>query len=78
MGNQASPSSRRVISIFTLAMINVAAIASLKNLPMMAEYGLTLVFYFAIADLPFQEAGLGGGGMSHKQNRIFQAGRTWT
>jgi len=41
------------IGIFTLAMINVAAIASLKNLPMMAEYGLSLVFFYSLAAIVF-------------------------
>ena len=43
----------RVLSVFTLAMINVAAIASLRNLPMMAEYGLALVFYLTLSGLFF-------------------------
>lgn len=41
------------ISIFTLAMINVAAIVGLKNLPVLAEYGWGLILYFAIASLVF-------------------------
>lgn len=41
------------LSIFTLAMINVAAIVSLKNLPVMAEYGVSLIFYFFLATLFF-------------------------
>ena len=44
---------RRVLGVFTLAMINVAAIASLKNLPMMAEYGLALLFYIGVAAFAF-------------------------
>lgn len=36
-----------------LAMINVAAILSIKNWPMTAEYGATSIFYFCIAALLF-------------------------
>ena len=45
--------NKTVLGVFSLAMINVAAIASLKNLPMMADYGLALVFFIAIAALAF-------------------------
>jgi putative glutamate/gamma-aminobutyrate antiporter len=41
------------LSVFTLAMINVAMIASLRGLPTMAEYGLTAVFFFVAAALVF-------------------------
>ncbi len=51
--NRTSPVSRRVLSVFTLAMINVAIIASLRGLPTMAEYGLTAVFFFVVAALVF-------------------------
>lgn len=51
--NRTSPTSRRVLSVFTLAMINVAMIASLRGLPTMAEYGLTAVFFFVVAALVF-------------------------
>jgi len=45
--------NRRVLGVFTLAMINVAAIATLKNFPTMAEYGLSLIFYFVVASIIF-------------------------
>ena len=48
-----SSSNRRVLSVFTLAMINVAAIASLKNLPVTAEYGVGSVFFYAVTALIF-------------------------
>ncbi len=51
--NRPSPVSRRVLSVFTLAMINVAMIASLRGLPTMAEYGLTAAFFFVAAALVF-------------------------
>jgi len=41
------------IGVFTLAMINVAAVFSMRNLPPMAEYGYTVVFYLTLASLCF-------------------------
>lgn len=41
------------IGIFTLAMINVAAVLSLRNLPGLAEYGYALIFYLTIGSLCF-------------------------
>ncbi|MCP8306324.1 MAG: amino acid permease [archaeon] len=52
-GEKELSSNRRVLSVFTLAMINVAAIASLRGLPAMAEYGLSSIFYFVVATLIF-------------------------
>ncbi len=45
--------SRRVLSIFVLAMLNVSVMASLRNLPLVAEYGLGSVFYFGLVALLF-------------------------
>lgn len=44
---------KRVLGTFPLAMITVAAIVSLRNLPLSAEYGLSSVFYFVVAALVF-------------------------
>lgn len=44
---------KRVLGVFTLAMLTVAAIISLRNLPLSAEYGLSSVFYFVVAALIF-------------------------
>jgi putative glutamate/gamma-aminobutyrate antiporter len=44
---------RRVLSIFVLAMLNVSVMASLRNLPLVAEYGLGAVSYFLIVALLF-------------------------
>ncbi len=44
---------KRVLGKFTLAMMTVAAIVSLRNLPLPAEYGLASVFYFVVAALLF-------------------------
>lgn len=45
--------NRRVLGVFTLCMINVAAILSLRNLPVMSEYGLGMIFYYALSALCF-------------------------
>jgi putative glutamate/gamma-aminobutyrate antiporter len=44
---------KRVISVFTLIMINVIAIDSLRNVPAAAEYGFSLVFYYLLAGVTF-------------------------
>lgn len=44
---------RRVLSIFVLAMLNVSIMASLRNLPLVAEFGLSAIFYFFIVALFF-------------------------
>ena len=46
-----SPS--RTLNIFFLAMINVAAICSIKNWPLTAEYGFSSLFYFIVSSLLF-------------------------
>ncbi len=43
----------RVLSVFTLAMINVAAVISVRNWPTIAEYGLSSFFFFALAGVLF-------------------------
>lgn len=45
--------SKRVLSVFSLVMINVIAVDSLRTLPMSAEYGFALVFYYLAAGLVF-------------------------
>lgn len=45
--------NKRVLSVFTLVMINVIAIDSLRNLPANAATGLYIVFYYVIATLTF-------------------------
>ena len=39
--------------MFSLAMLNVAAVMSLRGLPMMAETGMKMIFYLVIASLFF-------------------------
>jgi len=45
--------SKKVLSIFSLVMINVIAVDSLRTLPISAEYGFTLVFYYLLAAIVF-------------------------
>ena len=44
---------KRVLGMFSLAMIDVAAVISLRNLPTIAEYGWGSIFIFALALLGF-------------------------
>ncbi|MCH9611598.1 MAG: Glutamate/gamma-aminobutyrate antiporter [Chlamydiia bacterium] len=48
-----SSNPKRVISVFVLAMFNVSIMASLRNLPLVAEYGYSAIIYFAIVGLFF-------------------------
>jgi glutamate:GABA antiporter len=43
----------RSITVFTLAMINVAAVISVRNLPSIAEYGFSSLFFFILAAILF-------------------------
>lgn len=45
--------SDKTLSVFTLAMINVAAIVSLRGLPAEAVYGLSSIFYYVFAAVCF-------------------------
>ncbi len=47
--NESVGKEKSTISVFTLAMINVAAIVSLRGLPSEAVYGLSSVFYYLFA-----------------------------
>lgn len=48
-----SRSPKRTLSIFVLIMLNVSLMASLRNLPMIATYGLSSLFYFFVVGLCF-------------------------
>lgn len=48
-----SSKPRRTISIFMLAMFNVSIMASLRNLPLVAEFGLSAIFFFVLVALFF-------------------------
>ncbi len=45
--------SSSLLGPFALAMINVAAIASLRDLPQMAKYGVGCIFFYLLAGLVF-------------------------
>ena len=45
--------NKRLLSVFTLAMINVAIVASLRVLPMMGKEGLHSIFFFVVAAIVF-------------------------
>ena len=53
MTQTGSNPTKRVLGVFTLTMINVAAIQSLRNLPVMAEVGWASVFFYLIAAIGF-------------------------
>lgn len=44
---------KHTLSMFALAMLNVAAVMSLRGLPMMADTGLQMVFYLMFASIFF-------------------------
>lgn len=48
-----SSKGKRVISLFVLVMLNVSIMASLRNLPLVAEYGYSIIFYFVLTGLVF-------------------------
>ena len=45
--------NKKALSIFGLVMINVIAIDSLRTLPMSAEYGFSIVFYYVLTAIFF-------------------------
>lgn len=45
--------NKRVLGTFALAMINVAAIVSLRNLPLTAEFGFSAILFLLIAAVVF-------------------------
>lgn len=47
------PHSSRTLTVFSLTMINVIAIDSLRNLPTAAAMGLTIPFFYLLASLLF-------------------------
>ncbi len=44
---------KKVLSVFSLVMINIIAVDSLRSLPFSAEYGLSLIFYYLLAAIVF-------------------------
>jgi len=53
VGKIQSNHSKRIISIFVLAMLNVSIMASLRNLPLVAELGYSMIFFFAVVAICF-------------------------
>ncbi len=45
--------SKRVISVFVLAMLNISIMASLRNLPLVAELGYKMIFFFVVVAATF-------------------------
>lgn len=45
--------SKRFLGVFSLALINVAAIVSLRNLSFMVEYGFGAILFYIVAALLF-------------------------
>lgn len=48
-----SKNTARVLTVFTLAMINVAAVANLSQLSILSTYGLSAVFFIAFSSIVF-------------------------
>lgn len=44
---------RRTLNVFMLAMLSMAVVVSLRNLPLSAEYGLSSLFFYVLAALFF-------------------------
>ncbi len=47
------PEHKRTLNVFVLAMLSMAVVISLRNLPLTAEYGLASVFYYIVAAVCF-------------------------
>lgn len=48
-----SPASKKTVSVMTLSLMTVAAVVSLRGLPMMAAEGTSMVFYILFATVVF-------------------------
>src|SRR5262245_25822142 len=46
-------SSKKILGVFSLVMINVIAVDSLRSLPFSATYGFSLIFYYLLAAICF-------------------------
>ncbi len=51
--DMSKPKKSGKLTVFTLAMINVAAVMSLRNLPSFADDGYSLIFYLTLSSLCF-------------------------
>lgn len=43
------PEHKRTLNVFVLAMLSLAVVISLRNLPLSAEYGISSLFYYVVA-----------------------------
>src|SRR3990167_3223412 len=50
---QSNSKNKKILSVFSLVMINIIAVDSLRTLAITAELGFSLVFYYLIAALAF-------------------------
>ncbi len=53
MQDSHSVKPRRVLGIFVLATLNLAVITSLRNMPLVAQYGLSSIAYYTLSALAF-------------------------
>ncbi|WLP85492.1 putative glutamine/gamma-aminobutyrate antiporter GadC [Mycoplasma seminis] len=49
----AQPKTKKVLSLFSLVLMNIVAVVSLRGLPAEAEYGLGSIFYYVFAAIFF-------------------------
>lgn len=45
--------TKRTLSVWMIALINVSAICNIKNFPLMAEYGLSIIFFLLLSAVCF-------------------------
>ncbi len=48
-----SMKTKKVLSVFSLVMINIIAVDSIRTLPISAEYGLSVIFYYLLGAVCF-------------------------
>jgi len=53
MNTPTSKPKVKTLSVFSLVMINIIAVDSLRNLPISAEYGFSIIFFYLICSLIF-------------------------
>lgn len=53
MPSSAPQSNNKQLNLFTLVMITVIAVDSLRSIPISAQYGFSLVFYYLLASIVF-------------------------
>ncbi len=47
------PNMKKPLGVFSLVMINVIAVDSLRTLPISAHYGSSIIFYYLLAAITF-------------------------